>query len=478
VFLFGMLCICVLLRRQWVDRERLTFPTAYLPLETTREDAGLFRAPVFWIGFALPMIIGTLNTLNMNVPTVPGVPIRPVDISPLFTSRPWSGLGYTPISFYPFIIGIAYLLSTEMLFSGWFFFLVTRMENVLGMALGFAEVGASGTASRFPFLGYQGAGAFLAITGAALWLAGPHLRECLRAAVGRSSVDDSREPLSYRWAVWGLVGSLVFLSGFCRLAGMSFWLAFGFFLLVYAYITAAVRIRAEAGNAWLFGPDIDPHRLLLTGAGTAPFGLANLTVMSYLRFVSNFDLRCLSMPHQMDALKMAGQVRLRQRQLVLALLIAVALGFSVAFWSGLAVWYRYGAAAKCGAWRTLMGRQPWAMLQTSLNDPTPTDWPGLAAVAVGAGITLGLTLLRVRFLRWPLHPVGYALANTGTMAQMWTPFFLTWVAKTAILHYGGMKLYRRALPLFLGLIFGDFLNGALSTTLGIFTGIAAYPVNW
>ncbi|MDH7569522.1 MAG: hypothetical protein QHJ73_08050 [Armatimonadota bacterium] len=479
VFLFGMICIGALLRRQWVDRERLTFPTVYLPLETTREDGGLFRNRVFWIGFTLPMVIGALNSLNLNVPTIPGMKVRPIDLSPFFTDRPWNGIGYTPISFYPFIIGIGFLLSTEVLLSAWFFFWFTRFENVFGVAAGFREPGASGAAARFPFIGYQGAGAFLAITVVALWLARPHLRECFRAAINRRyPVDDSREPLPYRWAVWGLLGCLLFLSGFCSAAGMSFWLAFGFLLLIYVYITAAVRIRAEAGNAWLMGPDIDPHRLILTATGSGAISPVNLTVMAYLRFVSNYDLRQLSMPHQMDAFKMAGQVGLNQRRLVGALVLAIVLGTTVAFWSALGVWYWYGAAAKCDPWRTMMGQQPWTMLQDSLRNVTTTDWPGMAAAGVGFGVTVGLTLLRMRYLWWPLHPIGYALANTNTMNTMWMPFFLAWLAKTMVLRYGGMSLYRRSLPFFLGLIFGDFINGALWTTLGIFTGISAYPVNW
>ncbi len=479
VFLLGMMCIVVLLRRQWVDRERLTFPTVALPLETTREDGGLFRNRLFWIGFVLPMALGALNSLNLNIPTIPGIKVRPVDISVNFRDRPWNGMGYTPVSFYPFIIGIGYLLSAEVSFSAWFFFWVTRMENVFGVAAGFREAGASGAAARFPFLEYQGAGAFLAITLAALWLARGHLRECLRCALGgRGKVDDSEEPLPYRWAVWGFAGCLLALAGFCWLAGMSFLLALAFFLLIYIYITAAVRIRAEAGNAWLMGPDIDPHRLILTGTGSAAIGPGSLTVMAYLRFISNFDLRQLSMPHQMDAFKMAGQVRLNQRRLVGAILLAIVVGTTVGFWSALKIWYWYGAAAKCDPWRTMVGQQSWRMLQDSLTNPSRPDLPGVLAVAAGALITGGLTLLRVHFLWWPLHPIGYALANTPTMTTMWMPFLIAWAAKSLVLRYGGMNLYRRSLPLFLGLIFGDFINGALWTTLGIFTGISAYPVNW
>lgn len=75
-------------------------------------------------------------------------------------------------------------------------------------------------------------------------------------------------------------------------------------------------------------------------------------------------------------------------------------------------------------------------------------------------------------------PVGYAIANTNTMAATWMPFFIAWLIKSAILRYGGSRLYRQALPFFLGLIAGDLIGGGLTTAIGAFTGINVYPINW
>jgi hypothetical protein len=87
-------------------------------------------------------------------------------------------------------------------------------------------------------------------------------------------------------------------------------------------------------------------------------------------------------------------------------------------------------------------------------------------------------LLRTRFTWWTLHPVGYAMANTSTMNQVWMPFFIAWILKVFVLRYGGMRLYRLSLPFFYGVIVGDFLAGGLTTLLGCFTGINVYPINW
>ena len=65
------------------------------------------------------------------------------------------------------------------------------------------------------------------------------------------------------------------------------------------------------------------------------------------------------------------------------------------------------------------------------------------------------------------------------MANQWFPFLLAWAAKGVILRYGGPKLYRQALPFFLGLVVGDLLNGGLYTLVACFiSNMKVYPVNW
>jgi hypothetical protein len=142
------------------------------------------------------------------------------------------------------------------------------------------------------------------------------------------------------------------------------------------------------------------------------------------------------------------------------------------------VWYQYGAGAKTDAWRTYMGKQPFDQLSDALSTPVKTDIPGVLATGAGFAITAALLLLRSHVTWWTLHPVGYAIANTPTMNQVWLPFFIAWLAKVMVLRYGGIRLYRRSLPFVYGIIVGDFIAGGLTTVLGCFTGINVYPTNW
>lgn len=477
---FATLCLVSLLRRQWVDRERLTFPTVALPLELMEPGIPLFRRPLFWLGAAIPFAFACMNTLALNVPSVPYLSLRADHgIQEYVTQPPWSAMGSAQISFYPFVVGIAYLIPVDVTFSSWFFFWLTRLENVLGAALNI-DTGLTGAQrAAFPFLDYQGAGAFLALTAVSLWLGRDYFRQVFAKIVGEpSELDDRNEPISYRAAFIGLVVSVCLMVGFCAAAGLQPFAALLFLLLVLAYMVAATRIRAETGNAWLFGPNVDPNTLMTRTFGTGFLTPHDLTILAFLRPIGSWDMRCMVMPHQLDAFKMADTVGASRRRLFGAICVGTVFGLTASFIIALTLWHGYGAEARTDPWRTSMGRVPFDDLATLLRNPLPADWRGVGALGFGFAVTTALMLARSYFPWWPLHPVGYAMANTNTLQQTWLPFFLAWAIKVNVLRFGGAKLYRQSLPFFLGLIAGDLLGGGLTTVLGAFTGINVYPINW
>lgn len=487
IFSLATLCVVIILRKQWSDRERLAFPTVIVPTEMIRDGEGFLSNKLLWIGFALPFCIDVINTIHMNIPSVPYFPTRTTDQPDLlnfFTTPPYNAIGSTPISFYPFVLGIAYLLSVEMTFSCWFFWLVTKLEFIFGAATGINSGGTTGGLSTFPYIGHQGAGAFIALTFVGLWLSRSYLREAWTLAFSprnaqRRGLSDSEEPASYRTAFIGLGVCLIILVGWCTYAGMRSGVAIILILLSLTYMIAATRIRAETGNAWLWGPNVDAYKVMTTTFGSNAFTPTDLTILAYVRnAIANFDLRCITMPNQFDAYKMADTLKVNKRQLTFAMVLALAFGIAVSFAIALMIWYSFGAGAKCEPWRTYMGRVPFDQLSDALKTPVKYDLHGTMAIGVGFLITAFLMFMRSRFIWWPFHPVGYAMANTNTMNSVWLPFFLAWLIKTLILRYGGMKLYRQSLPFFYGMIIGDFLAGGLTTLAGCFTGINVYPINW
>jgi hypothetical protein len=91
-------------------------------------------------------------------------------------------------------------------------------------------------------------------------------------------------------------------------------------------------------------------------------------------------------------------------------------------------------------------------------------------------LTVILAILRTQFVWWPFHPAGYALALSYAMEYFWLPVFIAWFLKACIIRYGGVKLYRLAVPFFLGLILGDYTAGSLWALLGCAMHIPTYKI--
>ena len=80
--------------------------------------------------------------------------------------------------------------------------------------------------------------------------------------------------------------------------------------------------------------------------------------------------------------------------------------------------------------------------------------------------------MRQVFLWWPFHPIGYMMLSAWASFQLWLSIFLGWAMKFAIVKYGGLGAYRRARPIFLGLVLGEMVCAGLWAIIGMATGIS------
>jgi len=478
-FACATLCLSLILRKQWIENEHLPFPTVALPIEVAKEDAPLLKDRLFWMGAIGTFAIAWWNTLAFNMPSVPLLNLRGFEIPQVSTIPPWSAFGPLKVSFFPFAIGIGYLLSTEVVFSCWFFYLFSKSQQVIGAAAGLSTETVAGAQSVFPYLSYQGAGAYLGIAAASIWVSRRHLRNVFATAFDFGNKDADPDSRGYKWAVFGLILCVGALIAFTVAAGASRPVAAVFVLLILVFLIAATRIRAETGNAWPMGPEVDAFRLMMTVAGTSAYSAADLTAMTYVRAATaGQDFRGVCMPQELDGLKIADSTGMRPGRLAKVMVLAIAFGVTVSFIVALHVWMTNGVLAKGETWRGMRGKASFDLLATWLKNPVPPDRGGMLGIGFGALFTALLAYLRMRYTWWPFHPVGYAMSNTFTSSNMWTPFLIAWLAKVVITRAGGMKLYRRGLPFFLGLIAGDFLGGGTTTLAGCLSTINVYPVNW
>lgn len=458
LLIFIMHCINTLVRKQWVQRERLAFPIIQLPVAMTRSGA-FFSHRLLWIGFAIVAIIDIIDGLHALYPLVPFINVKLYNISRFFTEKPWNAMGTTRTSFYPFMIGIGFFLPLDLSFSCWFFFVFRQFLRVVSSYIGLHNMPA------FPYFHEQSAGAWLGLCLIALWMSRRHLAQAsLSAFRRRKMVDESEEPMTYRMAIIGLIMSMGFLTFFCHQAGLSFFYAWIFFGLYFMIATAITRLRAEFGAP--HGVFNHPLDIMVTSFGSTAIGAQNLTTMSFF-FWFNRGYRPHPMPNQFEALKISEVAKMNNRRLLAAMLLAAIGAIIATFWIDLSLIYHDGATSRLTAFRLWVGRGAFNQLQRWLYYPQGSDLLRTSFMGVGTVAVVLLTVMRMRFLFWPFHPAGYALAVSFAIDYFWFPFFLSWLLKSIILRYGQIKGYQRAIPFFLGLILGDFVIGGLWMIFGV-----------
>ncbi|MCC6445056.1 MAG: hypothetical protein IT210_16560 [Armatimonadetes bacterium] len=465
--LWVMLCINVLFRKQWADRERLTFPIVQLPFEMTEPAGMLFRNRLMWLGFALAAAVNLLNGLHHLMPSFPSVPVAVYDLQNYVSGKPWNAVGWTPLYFYPFVIGLGFLLPVDLLFSCWFFYLFLKAERVVSSAA------AWDAAPGFPYVSHQQFGACVGLCLALLWTGRGYLRQVRQAIQGQpGELAGGREAMSYRAAFWGLAGGMTALIAFSLAAGMSLPVALLFFAFYLVISFAVTRMRAELGapahDFVLMGPDLMIPSLI----GTARLAGRDMGMLA-LYWWFNRAYRSHPMPHQMEGFRLADRARLDARRLSLAMMLSALVGAAASIWAFLHLGYQYGTAAKfwSGHW---YGYEIYNRLQGWLESPRPPDGPANIAIGVGMLVSLALMALRARFFWWPFHAIGFTIAGGWSMNQIWVPLFISWLLKILTLRYGGLPAYRSARPFFLGLILGDCAVGPGWSLVGIILGVPTY----
>jgi len=467
-----MLCINTLLRKQWTERERLTYPIIQLPLQFTDEKSGFFKNKLMWLGFSIAAVISIVNLLNSIYPSVPYIPVKRQSISHFFTEKPWNAMGGVRLSFYPFAIGISFLIPLDLLFSCWAFYWLYKMELVLGSMMGWRNL------PRFPYSNEQAFGAYIGLLAFALWAGRSHLRQIFtsvfRTNNDSSVYDDADEPMPYRIAIIGFTAGMTFFTLFSYKAGMSLWVVPIFFGIYFLLATMIARLRAELGFLVHDLHQIDPHGMMGRMFGTRRLGVGNLTVFSLYMFF-NRAYRAHPMPQELEALKISERINLNFRHVAYAILIATLFGAVATFWLLLDGYYRHGAeTGYYGPWALGFGRGVYRQLENWLNYPSEPDGAAMSFMGIGLAFTTLLMVLRNRFLWLPFHPLGYAMANSWGMYNLWCCLFVAWLFKWVILKHGGLKSYGRAIPFFLGAALGDYAFGNLWSILSVLTNTTLY----
>lgn len=455
-------CLAQLVARPWIERERLTFPLTVLPLEMTRVEQPVFwRNRLMWAGFLVAALLESWNSIAYLIPQIPTLPIKVIEW-PAAPSRPWSGFGSIWTAVYPFMIGIAFLLPLDVSLSLWFFYVLTRLQDVAAMMLGFRDRGGWG-ADLPPYHLAQNTGAVLILAVFLLWRVRGDLMAGLRGRQKGNTI-----------ALAGLAVSLTGICWLCANAGIPILIVAVWFVLYLLVALVMGRLVAESGIPTAMWP-YPPQEIMYAFSGTSILTRRQLVAFTWLR---NFDERYAdtAIMHHLTGFRLYDDVSRDWKPMHLALAIAAVVGIVGGIWALLHLYFTYGlATAVTRQWpakSVAMG--PWRFLQGLLDQPRAFHPARVQGMLTGGVVMTLLLFCRGRFAGFPLHPIGYAVSGNWAMQEQWFPFLISWALKLIVLRSGGMKLYRHVLPFFLGLILGDLVIPVIWAVVGVITGEQMY----
>lgn len=471
-----MLCLASIARRQWVDRERLSFPIIDLPLAMARENTAgwMIRSPLFLIGFGVTALVMSMNCLSGLFPAVPRMQLNVVNVGrSAFVSPPWSGMNPIYIAWWPYAIGLCYLMPLDVSFSCWFFYVFIRLMCALGTAQGWREPNAGFSPDQFPYFQNLTYGAWLGMFIVVMWGARSHLAQVWRTAIRRqkgSDGSDTQEPMPYRTAFFGAMAGFVLLVAIAIKSGLRPHLALLFFTIYFLAIIVMTRIYAQIAVP-LFELAFFSTGSAMTGfTGTSALSRQDATILTSFHWF-NRCYRQHPMGHELESFVFAEKLGQRARPMVWIIIIALIAGIAVGLLTTLQIYYDRGAAsAKVIGAQVGVGWEAWNLLTTWTAGPHPPHASVIGTVLASTGFVFLLALARNAWFGFPFHPLGYAFACSYAMEYIWAVVLVTWLIKALVVRYGGLKLYRRSLPLFFGIVLGDAVTqlvwGLVMSALG------------
>lgn len=460
-----MLSLSTIFRRQWSEKEKLTYPLLHLPLECTdgvdgkQLIGGFLKNKLMWAGFILAAAYNFGNIANAYNPAITALG-KSYNLGGLFTEQPFSYLQPMAIHYRPELLGFGYLVPTEIAFSVFAFYVLMKLENL-------CVQGAGVQISGYPFWQERGLGAYIATFFLLAYIGRNHIASILRKAFTNDpTIDDSDEPMSYRVAIFGGAAAFAIVLAWMTMAGMALWLAVLYMVLVLMLAVVYARIRAEVGVPliWMF-PYYQAFKGITYFLGTDVLryqnSTASATVFATFVFMSRGYYSAM-MGSQVEGYRLARATGVRQKSMNWVLIAALIVGFTVSMTGLLKAYYNYGAGGLSGMsdWGSSFAMNEYQAVADMAKGSIGPDMPRIIATGSGFGIAIALMILRMLFLRFPLHPLAFCMV-TAYGELIWGPFALVWIIKSAIFKLGGMKAYKQLIPFFIGLALGHYFAAGI-----------------
>jgi hypothetical protein len=454
--------LTMILRRQWIEHERLTFPLAQVPLEMIQQSdrpslaAPFFRNRFMWFGFVAIALLDSVNGLRLYFPAVPGINMAHMRPFLGLRDRPWNALQDIELFIYPAVIGVSYLLSQEVGASLWGFFWFSRLQKVILYAHGLESGGRMGAPNTDTFLRVQEIGGFFVLAFVVLWSV---RRQVVASFRGREPPDPT-QPMSVRSATVGFVVTTLLLAGWGYAAGMNYFFALLGIVLFCIMALGLTRLVNAGGALWVEANWL-PYDVINNIFGSVNLPLRTLTILGMEQMMFMFDQRTITMPYLMDASKIGHSTGLRGRHFAVAVAAAVFLSMVVGCISVLVVAYHFGGV-RLDQWYFRSGPlSPFEDVASTMAEPEKLTGFGVFSFAYGAGLMWLLVWLNKNYLWFRVSPLGYIFGSTWTMGHLWFSVLVGWLCSYLATRGGGLRFYRQLRPFFIGMVLGEFVTSAV-----------------
>ncbi len=470
VLSFAMICTMVILRRQWMDREKLVYPLIQAPMAMIgQEKEGMigrsfFTNKAMWVGFTISFMLLSVNGLHSYFPTFPQ--LTKTFILPLFRDTVSLSFWFSP----PWI-GFFYFVNLDITASIWIFYILTTVQRGIFNIVGLQSTQRIDFYSIEPFLAHQGMGSMIVFVLVGLWVGRGHLKNVYRKAFhGDGTIDDSDEMLSYRQALFGLIAALALVVVGLYMMGLTFPTALLFLFGAMILFIGLTRVVAEGGIPAM-RPPIMTSSFVLSGAGASALGASGLVALGF-SYGWHSEVRSFVMASVANGLKMGEIITGSKRRLFWAVTIAIVVSLAGSSYMTLVLAYKYGGINLnplffVGQAPTFGPRDMAPRIAAELPGPRLDAW---LFMGIGGGVMALLMWARHQFIWWPLNPLGYTISANWKTGHIFGSAFLAWFFKLLILRYGGPKLYRNLRPFFIGLILGEIVAAGGWLVLDYITG--------
>ncbi len=472
-YFLAVFFMCAAFRRQWVDRERLQFPLARIPMEFTEGSGsagllpnlfsnrafqmGLLAAAVLRFAKAMPLFFGADTGWSVSVPFMDVLADTPLQ----YTYFQNVGISWASL-------GLAYILPADVSLSIWLFYLFGRFELQTAAWLG-SDVQQGGTYSAL--MRWQRPGAYLAFTAGTLFMARRHLADLVAGALRRGgTTDDAEEPVSYGLAFWGFLICAVGAVAWFFFCGMKLWVACVFFAILMLVELVHARLVAQSGiftTAPLSGVPVLMHSL---GAGRV-FGRTGIVVaqMQY-GFLTGANNSLLG-PAAIHSFRISSVFEKGRRWLLPAVVTSLAAALVASGYIAIYQGYRFGALNFANVWS--MTGNPQGVFDTAhriIALPEQVGSVSWVPLLLGISTMSFVMFMRARFYWWPIHSVGLLAFSSYTLDRIWFSFMLGWLVKQALLRLGTGTLVRGGRYFFIGFIMTHFFLSGVATVLTALSG--------